>query len=79
MAHLEKERVVRAACVAIRNLVARRWARGDFCWGFGVLKTINCGVFVFLKSDAFVCSRDLVDPLIELGIERPLRMILEQV
>ena len=24
MAHLEKERVVRAACVAIRNLVARR-------------------------------------------------------
>ena len=33
----------------------------------------------FFKSDAFVCSRDLVDPLIELGIERPLRMILEQV
>lgn len=46
LAHLEKERVVRAACVAIRNLVAR--------------------------------CRDLVDPLLELGIERPLRMILEQ-
>jgi hypothetical protein len=37
MAHLEKERVVRAACVAIRNLVARRWGSMHISeFGFGL-------------------------------------------
>ncbi len=78
MAHLEKERVVRAACVAIRNLVARRWVRVLLLlqvWGFENNRLLDFS----LSCDLFVCSRDLVDPLIELGIERPLRMILEQV